>query len=375
VITALTPLLTLPATNGALATTLAPPIPALTRYQHTICAVGGFESLALECMAPQEDALFWLTMLGAGIVCAGPEAETVWEGKLTGASITIGQERIDLSLDSLANAVRVRYQPDIGAQVSTAFATNASSIAQYGRKELVYSGSGMTTVGATALRDALLNARRWPLASRASTVATGESSRDVTLTLQGTGWYYTLDWLTTSSTTTATLSTTTQLTNLITAYNAVNNYFSASTTNITASGINETQWIDADTTYRQAIERRLNLGTSSGQRQAYGVYEGRAFVVKPWAGATPAAIGYQRSLGSGQVQNGAGAIVQPWNVRPDAMYRVIELLDVAPVLAAPDQASSYYVERVTCTVDLQGANVRLEPAASTEIDVLLARIG
>jgi hypothetical protein len=370
----ITPVIYAPGANGVPGTSVIPLSFQPTRYTHSIAAVGGFESASLDFAADLETALYWLKNLMASAVMCGPDAETVWEGFLSGVSVSLGQEQIDLSLDDLANAVKVRYQSDIGVNTTTAFTTDTASIATYGRRELVYSGSGMTSTGATALRDALLASRKNPLARRTSEVRTGGGLEEIGVTLTFTGWYYALDWLVTSSTTTSTTSTTGYVTTLLTNYNSINNFFSTSAANITASGVSETQYIDADTTYRAAIEKLLNLGTSSGQRQAWGIYEGRAMTIKPWAGASPTTITYQRSLADGRVFNSAGGVVEPWNVRPDAMYQVIELLDPAPVASAQDDAARYYVERVTCTVDSGGASVRLEPARSSGVDVLLARL-
>lgn len=343
-------------------------------YTHTISATGGFESCKIPMALSLDSALGWLQSLGASMVNYGPDAQVIWEGQLVGVALQVGEETIDLSLGAMANAVRVRYQPGIGAQTSTAFATDATSIAAYGRKELVYGASGMTTAAATALRDALLSDRRQPKSRRAGGAGTGGGASEVRVTLTGAGWYYALDWLTTSSTTSATAVTTEQLKTLITAYNVTNVFFSTSYGDIAASGISDTQWIDADTPYREKIERLLALGNSSGQRLAYGVYEDRRWRVGQWAGAAPATIGYVRSLGDGQIRTPGGAVVEPWDVRPDAMYQVTELIDPSLPTGAVDQTSAFYVERVTCEVSKDGSSVRLEPAQSGELNVLLSRL-
>jgi hypothetical protein len=355
--------------QGGGAVSLTPPM--LSRYTHSISATGGFEGCTLEFACELDEAVFWLAQLMAALVAYGPDGQVIWEGYLNTVSARLGQETISLSMDDCANAVRVRYQPDIGAQVATAFTTDADSISRYGRKELIYSGSGMAAAAATALRDALLDARKEPLARRASSVGGVDEQVSVTLTFEG--WWYTLEWLTTSSSTTATAVTTTQVQTLITAFETTNSFFGDLTSNVEASGISDTQYIDEDTPYRTKIEKLLSLGNSSGQRLAYGCYENRAVVVKTWAGANPTRPTYQRALGGGLVYNGAGAEVWPWDVRPDAIYQVNDLLDWA-LLNGPDVGARYYVERVTCAIDERGPSLKLEPARSGEIDVLLARI-
>lgn len=346
----------------------------ITSYSHSIAAVGGFESASVKLQVRLDEIPVIMTWLMRPVVMTGPDAETIWEGFLSGVSATIGQESIDLSLEDMANAVAVRYQPDIGAQISTAFTTDVESIATYGRKELSYSASGMTTGAATALRDALLNAQKNPVARRTSQVATGDTSKDCAVTITFTGWYYTLDWLMRASTSTSTTSTTTQVISLLTTYNSTNTFFSTSTDFITASGVSDTELMDEGTTYRTKIERLLNLGNSSSQRQAWGVYEDRAFHIGTWAGATPTTVTYQRSLGEGVIRDAAGNIVMPWNVRPDSMYQVRELLDTDPLSTTQDAAARYYVERVACSVEGNTMEVRLEPTKSTGADVLIARM-
>lgn len=348
---------------------------AMVSYQHTISATGGFESCGIELALDLDTALDWLQNLGASIVVAGPGAETIWEGYLSAVSLSVGEEKIDLSLDDMANAVRVRYQPGIGAQVATAFATDADSIATYGRKELVYGGSGMVAADATALRDLLLLERRQPKSRRAGGARQGGGGAgDVRLNLTGAGWYYALDWLTTSNATTATAVTTTQLQTLVTAYNTTNDFYSEVYSDVAASGYSATQYIEPDTPYREKVERLLGLGNSSLERLAWGVYEDRRWIVQEWSGATPETIAYVRSLGDGRLYNTGGAVIDPWNVRPDAMYQVTDLIDPSLPVGAVDQTSAFYVERVTCSVDSSGASVRLEPAKSGELDVLLSRI-
>lgn len=359
--------------GGAPATGAAMIVPPISSYSHSISATGGFEACSVSFQGTLDDALYWLNSLMASVIVSGPELTTVWAGFISTVSVTLGQEKIDLSLDDMANAVAVRYQPGIGSQTTTAFTTDGTSIGTYGRKELVYGGSGMTATAATALRDTLLDTRLNPIARRSSSIATGGGRDEVTISLSCTGWYYALGWLTTSNTTTATAVTTTQVATLLGTYNATNNFYSTITLDIIASGLSDTQYIEPSTPIRAKIERLMSLGNSSGQRIAYGVYESQVFKAKTWAGATPTVIDYQRYLSDDLLYNAYGGRVDMWDARPDAMYQVIELLDAGPV-SSMDGVASYYVERVTCTIDQGGVSLKLEPARSTELDVLLARI-
>lgn len=348
--------------------------PLLESYEHSITRTGGFEGLSVDLVTDLDTARRWLTRLLCPVICYGPAADVIWEGYLAEVSLAVGNERLTLGLSELANAVRVRYQPDIGAQVATAFATDADSTATYGRKELIYSGSGMSTTAAIALRDTLLGQRRWPVSSRAGGAGSKAEAGEVKLSLSGAGWASCLSWLTTSSSTSAVAVTTTQLQNLITAYVATNPFYSTDYRGVASSGLSDTQWIEPDTTYQAKIARLMSLGNSAGELLAWGCYEGRRWKVNTWAGATPTTIAYRRSLGDGTIYDAYGAPVAPWLVRPDAMYQVVDLVEVAPPSGVIDSAAAYYAERVSCSVEGGGVRVRLEPARSSELDVLLARI-
>lgn len=346
---------------------------SIESYTHSISATGGFEACNVSFSGTLDDATYWLGNLMANVICYGPDAQTCWEGFLSTVEVDLGHEKISLSIDDMANAVAVKYQPDIGQQATTAFSTDTNSIALYGRRDLVYGGSGMTATAATTLRDTLLAARAYPVSRRSSVVATGQRSSQVSISLQCTGWYYALGWLTTSSSTTATAVTTTQVGTLLTSYNSTNNFFSTATTDIAASGLSDTQYIEANTPYRTKIERLLSLGNSSGERIAYGVYEAQTFRAATWAAATPDAITYRRYLADGAVYNAYGGRLDYWDIRPDAMYQTVDLLGASGPISQ-DGIATYYIERVTCSADSGGVSVKLEPARSSELDVLLARI-
>lgn len=358
-----------PSASGPLIT------PQIESYTHTISGVGGFESCVVSFGGTLDDVAYWLANgLMASVRCYGPDAALIWEGFISTVSARVGAEQIDLSIEDMANAVAVRYQPGIGAQTITGFSNVPDSASTYGRKELVYGGSGMSAGAAITLRDTLMAQRAYPVARRSSTVSTSEQADEVRITLTCSGWYYALGWLTTTTPSRALVVTTTQISNLLAIYNSNNNYFSTSTVNIVASGLGDTEYVESFTPIRTKIERLMSLGNIAGQRIAYGVYEAREFHAKTWAGATPAVIGYQRYLGDDQIYIPGGGAVDAWNVRPDAMYQVIDLIDASALVAGPDNIAAYYIERVTCTVDEKGQSVKLEPGRSSELDVLLARI-
>ena len=70
-----------------------------------------------------------------------------------------------------------------------------------------------------------------------------------------------------------------------------------------------------------------------------------------------------------------GAVVAPWNVRPNAMSEITTLLDAGPVTGAVDAAARKYVGRVTCSISGDQVGCTLEPSETSGIDALLATFG
>jgi hypothetical protein len=346
---------------------------SLTSIGWSITDQFGFESADLTIVGGVEEFLSWANELGASLLIFGPNAQTCWEGQLTEVSATLGQERHSRSLDGMANRVNCRYTTVNGVPGSTGSSSDTTSQALYGIKDGIVSLNVTTSTGATALRDRTLDKRRFPVRRPSSTAATGDLG-GIEITLHFTGWYGTLDWVLTSSSTTATAVTSTQVGTLLTNIAAVNAFISTSTANIAASGVSDTQFIAADTTYRSKIEDLLGQGTSGPYRYAWGVYDDRVFAAQVWAGATPSTITYRRPLGSGMVMNSAGAVVDPWDLRPNAMYQIDDLLELNPASNEQDSAARYYVARTTFRMDSSGFSATLEPSDSDDLSAQLLRL-
>ena len=370
----ISPILFVRGTNGA-PSTIAP-ISLQGRIDSIECscaATFGFESARIDLVCSFDEAVLWFGRLMYSLNVYGPDAETIWEGMLVGVEVTFGQEKVGVSIDEMANHVRARYTTVLGTDGATAFVSDATSIALYGTKDLILSLGTSTATGALNAATSKLAEAKNPRKQPSAEVATGELG-GIQVSLTFAGWMEALKWLTTSSSSTTNTSTTTQVVSLITAYAGTNPFFDLSTANVIASGISDTEFIEADTPYYDKIDTLLKQGNSNGQRLAWGMYEGRRLTVKEWAGSAPATIAYYRSLGEHAIRNVGGGEIAPWNVRPDAMYATVELLDPAAVSTAVDGPGSFYVERTTFYASQSGVGVRLEPQASSSLDARLARI-
>jgi hypothetical protein len=348
----------------------------VTSYEHSITATSGFESARITAtIETPDDAAWWFGQLMAHAQMIGPDAEVVWEGLLVGAELSVGRKRRARSLDGMANRIQVRYNDAItNAPATTAASDSGASQRRYGVRTLTLTLNDASATEAGYVQAQTLAAKAAPAFIPTTAIADGDDTAAV-LTLTFAGWYTTLGWLTTSSSTVATAVTTTQVDTLITAYTSTNNWFS-STRRITASGISATQYIEDDTTYRQAIERLLAQGNGT-TRYAWGVYEGRQFVAAPWAMASLAtARTYVGDLGQSAIHTGnAGARVAPYNLRPDSVYIERDMLDfVVTDATTPDGVGRQYVERVTYREDAGTWEARLEGQTNDGIDATIAVI-
>jgi hypothetical protein len=345
----------------------------ITSYTHTISATGGFESASFSFVCDKDEGLTWLRRLMCSVVVYGPDAQVIWEGFISRVTFTIGGQTRSVSLDSMFNRTRVRYTNALGGAGTTTVASNAASIARYGTKDGVLSLNSTDATPAANYRDAMLARSAQPRMEPQTRISTGQQQvRPPTLQIECSGWFYALDWLITSNTSTTSVATGTQIATLLAAYNAVNAFLSSETRFIATTGVSAPEFIAPDTPYRQKIEELLSIGTSTPQRLAYGVYTGRVLVTQAWAGASPSVIGYRGWLATGRLANKWGGAVDAWDVRPDAMLEIVDLLDPSPVSTAPDAAARQYIERVTCSVSGDQWSVDLEPENTEALGAVLS---
>jgi len=335
----------------------------------------GFETLTCNFTATLEEGLDWLInglMRSCGLF--DPDGGTCWEGYLETVAVQFGQEQRSVSVREMANRIRVRYQTVLGSQgarpTSTTFFEDTASEALYGKKDLALAvgntsdGTEVDDYGNTKLSK-LSN----PHAAPSSEVASGDLG-EIRITLIFAGWYTTTEWVIASNTSTTKTTTTTQLGTILTALAAVNAFISTATTNIIASGVTATEFMDNDTTYRAKIEQLMQRGDGTDP-YAWGVYENREFYADTYTGADPTDITYRRNLGEATLLDAQGADVPFWSVRPNANYSVVELLDIAPVVTQQDSAAGFYVARTTCTIGQGQIGVRLEPGEGTDLEAIL----
>jgi len=112
-----------------------------------------------------------------------------WEGLVYELEITIGGAKRRRSLDDLWNAVACTYQS--GGEVATsAYSTQAQSIARYGRREEVLTLDNYPVATAQAYRASFLAENCWPWPRPLAIGAQGEARLD----LVACGYAFTANW-------------------------------------------------------------------------------------------------------------------------------------------------------------------------------------
>jgi hypothetical protein len=377
----------------------------ITSYEHTIAAIGGFESATITLtVADRERAGWWLKQLMAGLVVYDWDGAIAWEGYLAGADVAIGTEQRSISLDGVANRIKARYTTATGIAGVTANQTDALSQSMYGTKDMVLSLGTATGTTATAAAAAAVRQYCQPRAAGSTQFAAHSPPGDaggIVVTLHFRGWYSTLGWVLTSRTDKSSEITSAQVATLIgggIGIAGINPFVNPNTSGILTTTTTDTRRIEPDTSYQAKIEALLGRGESN-KRLVWGVYEHRKFISTYWAasdydGSSSVANNYRivvrRALANARLQAVFGgtssaflATDQPvegiwplWMMRPNTVWEVPDMADLnASGLAAygPDQPGRMAVERVTFRAGGDGMSIDLEPSQSTNLDAVLSR--
>lgn len=339
-------------------------------YEDTVSDRYGFETARVAWTPTWAEVEEWARYdhLMRPMVAYSPDARQIWRGVLAEIEIGIGTKKIAFSLKDMANRLTVRFSEPGGAQGESGTYSSAASQALFGTKDRVINAAVALSAAASNQAQTILNYIAFPRSKQSSSAGTTRGELSISLTFWGK--YALLDWLLTASTSTTSTQTSTQIGTLLAAYAAVNAFFSSSTANIAATGVSDTEYIEPDTTYREKIERLLARGNSAQQPLAWGFYDDDAFVVTPRASATPSTITYYESEASGQIRDQWQNVLDVWDVRPNAMAQIVDLID-APTPGSVETPLRKYVARVTRSVRGEDVTVTLEPDDTESLEDLL----
>lgn len=344
-------------------------------YTHTISDQFGFESLALSFRCALDEVMDWLQNgLMRSVVVYGPTGRICWEGFLETVSVKVGRKQASISIKDVANHVVILFTYQDGSQGLGAASDNTVSQSIYGTKHRTVTLRNSTLLIASNAATTLGNLLAFPRSHESTDASTGDLG-DITIDLTFAGWYAALDWCLLSNYSRTNTASHTQLSTIwLPNFAAINAFLSTDYSGITFTGPTLPEYAGSYITYKQVIEKLIAppLGDTSNQQIAWGVYENRRFCAVTWAGATPTTLTYLEDAATGVILDRYGNTVDPWDVRPNAMSQVTQLLDTGPPTGSVDAAARKYVARVTCAIQGETVSCTLEPSGADPVAAFIA---
>ncbi len=252
-----------------------PTTPVNLTYQvqrYSTNVLGGPERCTVQ-VAGGLDALFELVeLLRSPIEIYERQMGLVWWGVVSKVTVSTGLVEIGASLETMYNRIAVAYSyvapgsASVGQRKTTAYTTDADSVAEYGTRDMLLSLGGATDAQALQARDTALSTYRYPIS-----IWQKSASGQATATIEAKGWWDTLGWRMLKVATSAAVATTTQIANAIAS---VGQFLTGNEIE-TASGISTNEFRDGDTNAQAEIEELLTAGTSGGVRLAAQVTKER----------------------------------------------------------------------------------------------------
>lgn len=283
-------------------------------------AVGGHLSLAVRYEADPGALFEMVNRLAWRVDVKDHMGRRAWRGMLAEVEIHLTGYTFTYTLDQLANAVKVVYstleddgETAVGVRPETAWATNATSISTYGRKEAVLSLSGVTEAQAELLRDRYLALYDQPLLEQ---YLTSEQVAHPYAWLRGRGYHWTCTWEVYNQAAEGSRATNTQIEDIVTAECP----FIAST-DVLATGVSVERFRDANQTAWREILRLAAVGDSSNNPLMCAVWDDRKLTVA----TMPTEVGYYLRQ-DGTYLDSDQAVVDPWLLRAGRLLRLPELV-------------------------------------------------
>lgn len=154
-------------------------------------AVGGPVSASVLATGGEEALGELADWLGCSLWIVSPDGEYVWYGDIAEVLFDVGGESLGVTLERVANRIKVAYTDDTPggdlAAAETTWAENTASIGRFGLRERIITAQGsMWAVQAEKMRDTMLNkvATPSPLTGRV-----GPSTGVAQATLVCRGWW------------------------------------------------------------------------------------------------------------------------------------------------------------------------------------------
>lgn len=354
------------------------------RYKHKISALGGFDTASCELaltFSQMEVALEqWIGNRVA--FYADSPLEPIWEGLISRITVPAGIVQNTISLDDLANRIRVNYvSRGVGFQTQITTAVNdTASQALYGIKEdTLDGGSTANTAGAagfyTDLGNAQLALRAYP---RVSTSIRTSGAKTGLVQIECIGFFHTLEWENNAQG--APAATRVPYNN---ATGVIDVMLSSLANGSTFFDLTREDQLTINTAIDYPLDGATGKSWWQSLQQMCDAGNGTAPYVRYIVGITPTdpnfgtralyykaastTIGYtiRTREGAGYIRNTLGAQIKPYWVRPDTGVRLNDIL-VGWSGGSLDDPREFYLAKVDYDADSQSVSLASDDDISVE---------
>ena len=184
---------------------LAIPIPAVSRLDFAVekysrHAAGGCFEATIAAHGSAADLWDLANWARYAVEITNANGSWVWGGYVRGVEIRVGNIRVTVDVNEMANRVAVAYTLSVageettGRRQTTTWVSDADSQSEFGIKELLESEGGISAAAANAKRDYLLAIKKYPLGLAQVDVLSLANADVASATLTCEGWWHTTDW-------------------------------------------------------------------------------------------------------------------------------------------------------------------------------------
>jgi hypothetical protein len=156
-------------------------------------SIGGNDQLTITAFGNKQQLWALTDWLRVPVEIWDWRGEAVWWGFVKTVTVRIGNLEIGVSLDNMYNRVAVAYAEEGGSgkRATTSWVQDDTSVATFGKKELLYSQSYGNEQSANSLRDRILSERKNPQ----SKITVLPDVNGISATMECVGWWEALDWV------------------------------------------------------------------------------------------------------------------------------------------------------------------------------------
>lgn len=306
-------------------------------YNHTISAVGGFDTASFIIKGPDSYLSDWFDEgLFRRVALFSPEGLPCWNGYVEKLTMPDGQDAKTKSLEQMVNRVIMKYVP-IDITVSppkprppTVLTVNdTESQARFGVKCEVVNGGELIDSDAYAWARTILSVKAQPqTGDDINTLSTNAPS----LQVECRGFWHTLKWVPYLNALTGQLPAHQVIQEVLSYFNSINPGFISVDFGLMDFNYRpERRGSDDYQLCQKIIEDIINHGGLGGERWVGGIYENRQMIYKPAEDfkrlyTEHVALIRSRKDPEGKVyEEGLDTEVKPWDMRPDRILKTVDL--------------------------------------------------